>query len=205
AFRLLTSYNPAQGVDGLWYGNIERMRWTCESGVPEEQEKLESSGDAFHRNVALNLGQRQFVTFVPEPVGGLYRGTETLRPHYGSGLDDGAGVRGGTQETGLGTGFSTLVPADALEIDFATDAACISTAAADDDTCRTRILNWTLGYDDGAGNNRCPNPSDENNCAVIGDILHSTPTSVDRPTGIVEDETYTTFAETNQGRMMMAY
>src|SRR5690606_3094580 len=147
AFRLLTSYDPTRGVDGLWYGNIERMRWTCETGVPEEQEKLESSGDDFHRNVALNLGQRQFVTFIPDVVGGLYRPTETLRPHYGGAPDDGAGTRGGTQVTGLGTGFSATVPAGALELNYVTDAACTSTGAGDDNTCRTRVLDWTLGYD----------------------------------------------------------
>lgn len=202
AFRLLTSYDPSAGVDGLWYGNIERLRWMCDTGVPEEKPKLVSAGDDFHRNVAENLSTRNFVTFVPDLTG--TGGDETLRPYLG-GVDDGAGLRGGTQYSGnVATMKSSVVP-EALELNFAVDAACVSTGAADNNTCRDRIIDWTLGYDDGAGNNRCPTPTDEDDCSVIGDILHSTPTIVDRPTAVVDDESYEAFATNNRGRMMMAY
>lgn len=204
AFRLLTSYDPSWAVDGLWYGNIERLRWTCDaSNVPTEQAKLVSAGDDFHRNVAQNLSTRNFVTFVPDSTG--TGGDETLRPFLASGVDDGAGVRGGTQVSGNRAAMKSDIPPEALELNFATDSGCVGTGATDNNTCRDQIIDWTLGYDDGAGNNRCPNPSDERNCSVIGDILHSTPTIVDRPTAVVDDETYETFATNNRGRMMMAY
>lgn len=205
AFRLLTSYNPTWAVDGLWYGNIERLRWTCDlTGTPQEQPKLVSAGDDFHRNVAEHLGARNFVTFVPDGTGA--GGDETLRPFLDLGdPTDGAGVRSGVQYSGnVSTMKASIVP-EALELNHNVDAGCVSTGAPDNNTCRNQIVDWTLGYDDGEGNNRCPTPTDEQNCSVIGDILHSTPTIVDRPTAVVDDETYEGFATEHRQRMMMAY
>lgn len=202
AFRLLTSYDPSWAVDGIWHGNIERLRWTCDSNVPEEQPKLVSAGDDFHRNVAENLSTRRFVTFIPDATGA--GGDETLRPYVGA-VDDGAGQRGGTQYSGNAATMKASIVPEALELDYAVDAGCVSTGASDNNSCRNQIIDWTLGFADGVGNNRCPTPSDEQDCSVIGDILHSTPTIVDRPTALVDDETYEAFATNNRGRMMMAY
>jgi type IV pilus assembly protein PilY1 len=54
------------------------------------------------------------------------------------------------------------------------------------------------------GNTRCDS-SDPENCSLIGDVMHSTPIIVDRPSAAVEDETYDLFATANRGRMMMTY
>jgi type IV pilus assembly protein PilY1 len=66
-------------------------------------------------------------------------------------------------------------------------------------------MNWTLGYTDDTGANRCPNSADPTQCAALGDIVRSTPTIVDRPSADVEDETYDVFASSNAGRYMMTY
>src|SRR5690606_1422953 len=79
--------------------------------------------------------------------------------------------------------------------------------ASDAEACAARVLGWTLGYNSGSSpnRNRCVSASDEDNCSVVGDVMHSTPTIVNRPTAAVEDESYETFANgPAKGRPMIA-
>ncbi len=203
AFRLLTSFEVAQGTeDGLWRANLERQRWVCESGVPTPQPADESKGDDFAANVASAPASREFLTFVPDVIGLGIHPERTIRPHLAAD-NDGLGNTGGNEEKGEGSAFTARVPPEAMDIDLA-DGQCDGALSVT--ACRNRILNWTLGFSDGdvPPNNRCESSGDAD-CSVIGDILHSTPVIVNRPSAPVEDETYAVFASQKQGRMMMAY
>src|SRR5690606_34203798 len=84
--------------------------------------------------------------------------------------------------------------------------ACDDLGSSETVEGRDRIVKWTLGYEmDHTGTrHRCATPGSKD-CSVLGDVLHSTPTIVNRPSAIVEDETYDLFAEQNNKRPMMAY
>lgn len=208
AYRLLTSYKTGTGTSGLWGGVIERLRWTCDdSNVPQEQEKDPALGDDFVTNVTSHMADREFVTFVPstEPSSTVIYAARSVRPWVPNTVSDGVGTRGGTQTTAVGSSFAGLVNPEALAIKT-TDAAClVDSPAADVAGCAARVLGWTLGYDSGTGRNRCMSAGDPESCSVIGDILHSTPTIVNRPTAAVEDESYESFATgAAKNRPMMA-
>lgn len=211
AFRILTSYETTTGDSGLWRGNIERMRWLCDDGEPEEQEKDTAKGDDFSYNVEKNKSTRQFYTVVPDPASsGDYYPERTIRPFLDTDPNDGLGGPTTTEEVrGALSSFVSGVDAGALKLtssNYTSDGACtLDNTAASADDCRSRVLNWTLGSTDGQGRNRCASYGDRENCSLIGHVMHSLPTIVDRPKAVVEDETYAAFAANNQGRMMMMY
>lgn len=205
ALRLLTSYDAKQG---LWHGNIERLRWTCPSGVPEEQPKDENAGDDFNHNISKDsssLNGRQFMTFI-ESAG---KSDRTIRPNLGS-VSDGLGTLTGTQEFATGNNFAAKIPFAAVSGGAtvpAAIAACSDLMAGQTTECRDRIVQWTLGYaaaHNDPDNHRCSSPGSDA-CSLLGDVLHSTPTIVNRPSAILADETYDKFAEENNERAMMAY
>ncbi len=209
-YRILTSYATEAGPTNVWRGHIDRLRWVCEDGVATPQERDRSKGDDFAFNVANNLSDREFMTFVPDPVSpGVYEPRKSLRPHLGSVPNPNDGLGGetaGERKVGTGTGFLSEVPFEILGVSNG-DAVCTAAGASSNDDCRDKVLGWTLGYDGGNGNHRCASPSDAptGNCSVIGDIMHSTPVVVDRPRATVEDETYEAFQSTYGTRPMMAY
>lgn len=204
ALRLLTSYSSGEG---LWHGNIERLRWTCPSGTPVEQPKSDADGDDFNHNISkdsASLENRTFITFV-ETEG---RSDRTIRPHIGS-ANDGLGTLTGLQEYAKGPSIADRIPFSAISggaIVPNTIPACDDLGSSQTVECRDRIVKWTLGYEmDHTGTrHRCATPGSKD-CSVLGDVLHSTPTIVNRPSAIVEDETYDLFAEQNNKRPMMAY
>lgn len=204
ALRLLTSYTSGPG---LWHGNIERLRWTCPAGVPVEQSKSESAGDDFNHNVSkdsASMNGRRFVTFI-ESTG---KSDQTMRPNLG-GVNDGLGTLTGLQEVATGAAIADDIPFAAIAGGATVPAAipaCSDLADGQTNECRDRIIDWTLGYtyDHTSTYHRCRSPGSAD-CSVLGDVLHSTPTIVNRPSAIVSDETYETFAETNNARPMMAY
>lgn len=211
AFRVLTSYETQTGTSGLWRGNIERMRWLCEDGEPVEQEKDLSKGDDFSYNVEKNAGSRMFYSVVPAAgSSGTYFPEGTIRPFLGSNPNDGLGTTTTvTEARGELATFVSGVAAGALKLtsaNYTTDPACtLDNPSSSANSCRDRVLNWTLGDTDGQGRDRCVSYGDRENCSLIGHVMHSAPVIVDRPKAFVEDETYTTFATENQGRMMMMY
>lgn len=191
AYRLLTSY--ATTTSGLWQGAIERMRWTCETGVPKEQERDPDKGDDFSANAARTLDQRKFYTFEPALSGTLYHAERSLRPNLPASTDDGAGDLSGQQIVGQGSSFVTAVQPGAYRPDVSVGSTC---AGLTETGCRDRVMNWMLGFNNG---------TTELRTSVIGDVMHSTPVIVDRPNAPLSDETYEAFAQTNNGRPMMAY
>lgn len=203
AFRILTSYRTDTGTSGVWGGEIERLRWTCNSGVPEEQPKDVGLGDDFVHNILTNIDDREFVAFVPTA-----NANQSIRPSAPNSVNDGVStLTPGSIVTEVGDSFIPLVPAAAMNITMG-DAACtLDSEANDAEACAARVLGWTLGYNSGSSpnRNRCVSASDEDNCSVVGDVMHSTPTIVNRPTAAVEDESYETFANgPAKGRPMIA-
>lgn len=208
AFRLLTSYSPPRDADEpLWHGNIERLRWTCPAGSPVEQPKSVEQGDDFNYNISkdgASLDARKFITFLGESG----HSEQTLRPAIG-GASDGLGSQGGAQVYGTGKNFANSVTFAAIaggKTAANAISACSDLTAGDTSNCKTRILEWVLGYEPDANlkNDRCKTNGSES-CSVIGDVLHSTPIILDRPSAAVADETYEVFANDNSGRPMMAY
>jgi len=207
AYRLLTSYTPSEGGEALWHGNIERLRWTCPAGAPVEQAKSTDQGDDFNFNLTKDgaaLDARKFITFLGESG----HSEQTLRPAIG-GANDGLGVQGGTQVLGFGKNIANSVTFAAIaggKTNANAISACSDLAAGDTASCKNRILEWALGYEpDATGkNDRCKTYANKS-CSVIGDVLHSTPIILDRPSAAVADETYEVFANDNSGRPMMAY
>lgn len=212
-FRILSSFETTGDKDlseqdnrGVWRANLERARWTCNGGVPELQPKDETQGDDFALNVSTNVGDRKFITFVPDAVSSQIRPERSIRP-YMTGTADGLGSTGGNLRLADGARFTPAqVPAEALGLSLA-DGQCDGLTNVN--ACVTRVLGWVQGFPDGVAppddRDRCENTGDSDNCSLLGDILHSTPVVVNRPSAPVEDETYTAFAATQKGRMMMAY
>ncbi len=209
AFRILTSYETDTGESGLWRGNIERMRWTCgDTSVPTEQEKDESAGDDFAINVTSNRSQREFSTaYLASPN---YDASGNLRPNLSGDPGDGAGGDVAISEPAAkGLSFVAAVDPEAMGLtaaSYAGEGACtLDSVTSDEGKCAERVLNWTLGFDDDHGRNRCASMSKEEDCSLIGHVMHSSPVIVDRPKAAVEDASYEAFAKEYQGRMMMMY
>lgn len=211
AYRFLSSYYPTG--DGLWRGKLERLRWTCEGnpedgpGVATEQPKDADRGDDFTFNVNKNPTDRLFITYVPDESGGTRPMTQSIRPNARNGISDGVGEHKNSTSTlysGAPAAFAAGLVPEALMPDT-TSGPCKDMTVAD---CRALLAPWYVGLDNGTDNHRCSTPastSDDVTCSVIGDIMHSTPVIVNRPSAAVEDETYAAFAVENLSRPMMLY
>ena len=208
AFRILTSFETDSGDDNVWRGNVERLRWECVDGEPVEQERDLLKGDDFGYSAAKNKDEREFVSYLPS----TYTTADllsSLRPHLETGVDDGVTPtnQNGVRVDGQGADFADDVTPVALDVsNFANHDQCED--ATSDAQCRDQVMDWLLGYSNGVSPTpyeRCADPEDEEECSVIGDVMHSNPVIVDRPVAPLEDVTYETFAEANKGRMMMMY
>lgn len=206
-FRLLTSYDTDGGTSNVWKGKVERLRWTCGGGgtAAVEQPKDVQAGDDLAYTTAKFNNQREFLTWLPDSLS--YTADHlrrSLRPHV---LSPGDGVTGGTvgvtRRTAAGSSFVSQIDPQALDVvNYASFAPCNGAASAA--ACRDRVMNWVLGFSDGEGNERCPDPN-QDDCSVVGDVMHSTPVIVNRPSADIEDPTYESFALANTNRMMMGY
>lgn len=209
AFRILTSYEPIRSAEpnGLWRGNIERLRWTCntESGLPEEQALSADEGDDFTANVNRAPEARSFITFEAEDIGSGQRpSSRSIRPNALS-ATDGIGVLGGTQHRGTALELVSSLSAGSIQPNFVNNPDLINSSACSGlsaEACKERVLKWALGLQDGSEPSRCPSSGE---CNVVGDVMHSTPVIVNRPQAAIQDETYELFSLTHSKRPMMVY
>lgn len=202
AYRFLTSYEVKP--DGLWNGVIERQRWTCNtSTLPEPVSKEQHNGDDFSFNLNSNPTDRTFVTFVPEEISGMLHPDRSIRPNIegGNGARDGLGSVGGSQTSAAPAAFVSNLDARMIKADTSVGAACAGMTEAE---CRDTILTWAVGLDNGTGVHRCPTPGGAD-CSVLGDVMHSTPVVVNRPSAALDDETYALYAANHAGRPMALY
>lgn len=195
-FRLFTSYTQGRANE-MWRGNIERMRWSCDTGVPVAQPMDASKGDNFSANVSNSPVTRTIVSFQTDNVAGAIRSDRTIRPNYGTPAD-GLGTLKGAQVSGVGSAFVSAIDPLALAPDATVGTTCAGLSPTD---CRNLVLQWSLGFTVGSGPNRCP----PGNCSLVADVVHSTPVIVNKPSAAVNDESYEQFAVANTSRPMMVY
>jgi len=211
AFRILTSYEA--GITGVWRGTVERSRFVCDdTNAVVEADKDEAVGDDFSFNVNSHPTARNFITYQPDAVAGVVYSNRSIRPNISdtAATDDGVGKNaGGTNAVKMGnpSTFTTALSELAIQPDLSASGPCAGLTAAD---CKTRLVTWFVGGNNGTGYSRCATaatgPLDES-CSVIGDVMHSTPVIVDHPTAEIEDETYDIFrsAAAPMERPMMVY
>lgn len=206
AYRFLSGFETE--ADSLRSGRLIRQRYECLDGeeypkLPEttttddgEEEGgfVEELGDDFAANLLSPSGNpRTFYTVLPES-GHFVR---TLRPNLELGDPDGLGnldvtpVSGDAQQLVLD--LSPVMPANA----GASNCAPVDGGAdLTQQECAQRILQWTVGLDDGVEGPRE---------SLLGAIFRSTPRIVDYPNALTQDETYEAFAGNLRGRPMVLY
>ncbi|HVJ18368.1 MAG TPA: hypothetical protein VM686_23270, partial [Polyangiaceae bacterium] len=206
--RYYSSYIPKEFKP--WEGRIERERYVCEDddanpATPKQPVPVDvdpTAGDDFAANLNSGNGAaRRFYTV----IGGT--GTETtidsggtIRPYISDTPADGLSAYRGYLVTGTddtSTAFTAQVPAKALDLP---NTSC--TLA--DNACRDRYLNWLIGLPNGTTNSRCDTRGSAD-CALLGDVFHSTPRVVNRPVAALRDETYTKFASSYATRPAVLY
>jgi type IV pilus assembly protein PilY1 len=203
------------GGDGLWRGNLERLRYACDPNdfVADLTAMDPSRGDAFAANLATPGRDRRFFTVVPKE-GDEVRGT--LRA---SSLADGVAPGGNVGAFArLGGGTDSLVTVEALAsaIDSAwasgandtadllglrnSDAnACLDELGTRDlRACASRVLRWFGGDanpDGGAEIATDPAPSRDpdsaqcrGDCSPLGAIYRSVPVFVPPPSPSDSDD-----------------
>ncbi len=202
SYRVHTSFTPKQF--DLWSAVLERQRIVCEPPAnpadpiePVLQSIEANKGDDFVANVNSGVGTaRQFFSV----RGDVHSSTGSIQSEYSVRprvlADDGAGVYGGTPYNGVAAAFVSNSVPDALDIS-AGDCVGLTNAAQ----CRDRVLNWTLGIDNGTVYSRC----NSGGCNLVGDIYHSTPRVMGRPSEFVRDESYDAFAIEQDARPLVLY
>lgn len=196
-FRFSSGFKPLRST--TWRGELLRQRFTCEAAtdgpkVPTAEAVDPGSGDDFIHNVNKHYADRRFYTYKGTVDGGVIHSADPIRPLLTS--DDGLGTYGGSSFYGDTSGFASGVGPAAMDIG---SADCGSMNA---NTCAQHYLKWVVGLDNGTANSRCPTTG---TCNVVGDILHSTPQVVNRPSALVESESYARFALLNATRPVVLY
>lgn len=214
AYRFLSGYETSSEMRG---GRLVRQRYVCAAGeeypkppeggdgADEDAGGIEvDKGDDFVANVESGTGEpRRFYTVLPS----LGHPSRTVRPTIGAADPDGLGTQGGVQITGTAGEFVTQVVGStplALPVD-PTASNCAPTdggPSLNAAQCAERVLQWTLGLDNGTGHHRCANSE---TCSLIGAILRSTPRIVDYPNALTQDETYEGFVNDYRDRPMVLY
>jgi type IV pilus assembly protein PilY1 len=192
AFQFLSAVD-VRALD-LWKGKLERHRLECgSSGEVQEKPVNVEEGDDFVANVNSEPSRRRFYTVRPAALGGSDR---SIRPYigtFGSAGTDGVGDETGELSGGHAPGdFVGAVRAADMHID---DMSCVSATepSVPAEMCKTRILQWLVGDDNGTGYHRCRSPGADT-CNLVADILHSTPLVRGRPDEFLRDESYAQFA-----------
>jgi type IV pilus assembly protein PilY1 len=203
-YRFYSSFEPQQF--SLWSGVIERQRFSCSKDpVTGALEPVPlaidpNKGDDFVANVNSGSGPaRQFISVRADATAqGTQRHSQrSIRPELTSD-PDGLGQYGGVQYREPAENFVTSTPASAMAINATT---CPGLTA---DQCRDRFLRWTLGLDNGTTFHRCPVPGSAE-CRLVGDVFHSTPRIVGRPSEFLRDESYQLFAAQQVSRPLVLY
>lgn len=204
SYRFFSSFQPQQF--DLWSGVLERQRYVCVSPAgggtptPQAQPIDPLKGDDFVANVDSGKGTpRVFYSVTPDlsSSGGLRFSQRSIRPALTSNVD-GAGLYGGTEYNGQATDFDAATSPASMSIDSTT---CANMSA---DQCRDKYLKWLLGLPNGTSYSRCTTPG-SSTCNLVGDIYHSTPALVGRPSALLRDQTYDIFSETQAMRPLVLY
>jgi type IV pilus assembly protein PilY1 len=207
-FNFYSAFKVSTG--SLWEGVLERQRIVCDaSHVPQPKPIATQASDSFSENVNVQDASRPryFMTVEPTPTDtGVYP-TRTIRK-AGSGPyaqatwttlgTDGLGAIDGTILDGGITDFYALPSIKALGVDAVSPSTCASKDEPSISTtqCRSRIMKWELGLDNGTAYQRK---------SVFGPILHSTPAVVPPPSEFLRDESYLAFQGQQKNRPIVLY
>lgn len=201
-YRFFSSFEPLQF--SLWSGVLERQRFICKKDPmtgaldPEPQPLEPTKGDDFVANVNSGAGPaRTFVGVKGDLSAGKIFSERSIRPKL-TGNPDGAGEYLGVQYQNSANPFVQATPPEAMSIDA---TSCPGLTAAQ---CRDRILKWNVGLDNGTSYHRCKVPG-SSDCRLIGDVYHSTPRVVGRPSEFLRDESYELFAAKQSKRPLVLY
>ncbi len=213
AFRFFTGFSTA--LLKPWMGTLQRERFSCvkdaSTGIltPTEQSIDKTKGDDFVQNVAVGGPDARHVFTI---VGGSsssdpITSAETIRPYIGSSDPDGVGTYGGHSVSGTSSVFISNLPPDALAIPTTSCIDQDGKALATSSACRDLYLKWWLGYNNGQSTvtPRCQSAGDSSTCQLVGDIMHSTPIVIDRPSAAIQDESYARFQLLQAKRPMVLY
>jgi type IV pilus assembly protein PilY1 len=200
--RFFSSFVPKTFT--LWRGVLERQRWECQTNSagtgkePKAQTIDPAKGDDFVANVNYNPGSRRFFWVEAAADNGTVQSQFSVRPSSAS--TDSVSELSGTQDSALTSEFPTAVSTAAMQL--GSDSGVCQGMTAD--TCRTKLLQWLVGLDNGTDYHRCRNPGSLD-CSLIGHIYHSTPRIVPAPGELLRDETYQTFAAAQAERPPVLY
>jgi type IV pilus assembly protein PilY1 len=211
AFRFFTGFNTAHLMP--WYGTLQRERFTCGSNssvTPSSGAPIDpTQGDDFAHNLRVGGPDARHVFTV---LGGnsssdALTPLETIRPNIGTTDPDGVGIYGGRNLSGTPTNFISSFPPAALAVPTASCIDQDGNALNTPNDCRDMYLKWWLGYNNGQSTvtPRCANSSSDATCRLLGDIMHSTPTVIDRPTASIRDESYARYELLQAKRPMVLY
>jgi type IV pilus assembly protein PilY1 len=204
-FRFFTGFKPGNLTP--WTGTLERQRFECPTVSTDGATPIEidpGDGDDFVHNVAVGGPDARRVYSVLGGTVAPAKSRDTIRPNIGTSEKDGIGTYGGRYIAGNSAEFIDEVEFEALSIPATSCIDQNGNALTTNAACRDLYLKWWLGYDNGQSTvkSRCP---DADNCALVGDIIHSTPVVVDRPSAAIRDESYARFEILQAKRPMMLY
>ncbi|MDX2056142.1 MAG: PilC/PilY family type IV pilus protein [Polyangiaceae bacterium] len=204
-FRFFSSFNPVSAASQLVQlpdGQLDRQRYTCDDpsalGKPKAVKIDPDAGDSFAANLnAQSADNRVFISVKDDAA--LGKAGHSLRPSLTTDVD-GLASYSGAQYSGTSASFVSSTPFAAMGLTSGV-GDCAGLADAE---CRDRILKWLVGLDNGSGTyHRCKTPGTD--CHLLGEILHSTPTAVNRPLALVRDESYSKFADAKAKRPLVLY
>ncbi|HTQ05371.1 MAG TPA: hypothetical protein VMI54_16020 [Polyangiaceae bacterium] len=212
-FRFFTGFQTAQLKP--WWGTLQRQRFECDkdpnTGIttPQKATVDTSKGDDFAHNLAMGGPDARHVFTIiggassADPITSL----ETIRPYIGTTDPDGVGIYSGRSLAGTSSNFIANLPPDALAIPTTSCIDQNGVALATTSACRDMYMKWWLGYNNGQSSvtPRCAAVGDDTQCKLLGDIMHSTPVVIDRPSAAIRDESYARYELLEANRPMMLY
>lgn len=199
AVRIVSGFAPVQFRP--WQARLERERWVCERASPTDpvlpvaRPISEQDGDDFIANVNSGAGPKRLFIGVD---GGANPSSGSLRPNLINNPNDGLGLQDAVAYVDSDKDWADRTTPAQMDI---TNATCPGLSATD---CKRRYLYWLVGLDNGTEYHRCP-VRGAGDCALIGDIFHSTPKLVGPPNDLLVDESYRQFAADNAKRPLVLY
>jgi type IV pilus assembly protein PilY1 len=179
-YQFATGFTVPRTSDAPWTGLIDRRRFICVSGNLEGQDLDPSKGDRFQDVLNGSDGDsRRLLTVAPSTAGSLEEVVSSAPT---------------TGNCPVGGCFLTPVELDTI-------APARFGLASNDDAGKGLITDWMYGRSPSARGPQTSGPARR-----MGDIYHSSPVIVGRPTGGA-DEAYTLFANKSAvaGRPIMMY
>lgn len=205
----LASFTPIPGKP--WVGTIQRQRFQCTlqggSFIVPPPVVDPTQGDDFAVNLNLpgTQANRHFRTVLASNQPAI-DSSATIRPYIPNSNPDKVGNYGGTMVGGTPADIRGGLVPQALNITNTSCPNMTNTQYLSANSCMNLALNFTMAE---PTTDPMPNqtfaPFQSRYGAAFGDIFHATPTVVPRPSAVIRDESYGTFATLNAQRKTIVY